>query len=156
MAKVTRNLLFIKDSGVLIGELPVDADNSAFNLDKFVVKPVEIDHEEGEYWYGDYTTGEIRARTDKPLITESFVKYNTNAEILNEYPLHKQLNILIDMLDKNATVKTDEFVAFKNYLDAARANHTEQVNAYASNPSAYTWISVEEEKAIIEKKQKFA
>jgi uncharacterized protein YlxP (DUF503 family) len=154
MAKVERNLLFIKSTGTLIGEIPQDTDSSQLNLDKFLIKTVEIDDEAGDYWYGDYSTGEVRSRSDKPVLTESYVKYNTNVTVLKEYPIHKQLNIIIDMLDKNSAVKTDEFIAMKEFIDAARNQHAEQVQAYASNPDAYTWINEDQEQAILAQKQK--
>jgi len=155
MAKKLRELLFIKNSGVLIGEITSDTDVQTLNLDNFVVKSVELDEDLGDYWYGDYTTGEVRSRSDKPVITESYVKYNTNVSILNEYPIHKQLNILIDVIDASNISKTPEFVAMKAFLDSAKANHKEQVQAYASNPSAYTFVSETEEQETLAKKQNF-
>ena len=49
MAKSNRNLLFIKSNGSLIGEIPEGTDLSSFNLDKFVLKTVELDEEAGDY-----------------------------------------------------------------------------------------------------------
>lgn len=155
MAKKLRNLLFIKSTGVLIGEITPDTDTQSLNLDNFVIKPVELDEDLGDYWYGDYTTGEVRSRSDKPVITESYVKYNTNVSILTEYPIHKQLNILIDVINNSDLPKTPDFIAMKEFLDSARANHQEQIQTYGSNPNAYTFISEEEEKEIISKKQNF-
>lgn len=155
MAKKTRELLFIKNTGALVGEITDDMDRSTLKLDKFLVKIIEIDDDLGEYWYGDYDTGEIRARADKPVITESFLKYNTNVEILTNYPIHKQLNILIDMLAQSDLTKTPEFEELKSYLDAARQNHRDQIDAYSGNIEAYTFISEEEELQMIEKKKNF-
>lgn len=155
MAKKSRDLLFIKNTGVLIGEITPDTDTQSLNLDNFVIKTVELDEDLGDYWYGDYATGEVRSRSDKPVITESYVKYNTNVSILNEYPIHKQLNILIDVINNSDLPKTPEFIAMKEFLDSARANHQEQIQAYGSNPNAYTFVSEEEEKEIIAKKQNF-
>lgn len=155
MAKVARELLFIKNTGVLIGEITPDTDRSTLNLDNFLVKTVELDEDSGDYWYGDYTTGEVRSRSDKPVITESYVKYNTNVTILSEYPIHRQINILIDMLDRSDITKTAEFAAMKEFLDAAKQNHQEQVRSYSSNTGAFTFVSEAEEKDIIAKKQNF-
>jgi|LauGreDrversion4_2_1035121.scaffolds.fasta_scaffold133290_3 hypothetical protein len=155
MTKIARELLFIKNSGVLIGEITPETDRSTLNLDSFVVKMVELDEDAGDYWYGDYTTGEVRSRADKPVITESYVKYNTNVSILNEYPIHKQLNIIIDMLDRSEIAKTSEFTALKEFLEAAKQNHREQIASYSANAAAFTFVSEAEEKEIIAKKQNF-
>lgn len=155
MAKISRELLFIKNSGVLIGEITADTDRSSLNLDSFLVKTVELDEDAGDYWYGDYATGEVRSRSEKPVITESYVKYNTNVSILTEYPIHKQLNIIIDMLDKSDIAKTSEFTALKEFLEAAKQNHRDQISSYSSNTAAFTFVSEEEEKEIIAKKQNF-
>lgn len=147
MAKTTKHLLFIKDSGVLIAMMDADADISGIDTGKFNIKTVELDTDDGEYWHGDYTSGQIKKKGEKPVILESQIKYNTNARILEEYPIHKQLNILIDMLSGSDIPKTAEFTALKEYLDAARSNHNEQITAYASNSNAYTFISVDDDKA---------
>jgi hypothetical protein len=155
MAKKSRDLLFIKSTGALIGEITPEMDTQTLNLDNFVVKTVELDEDLGDYWYGDCTTGEVRSRAEKPVITESYVKYNTNVSILNEYPIHKQLNILIDLLANSELPKTAEFTAMVEFLTSSRANHQEQIQAYSSNPNAYTFISEAEEKEIMSKKQNF-
>lgn len=155
MAKQTRELLFLKTSGVLIGEIGSDTDKSALDFTKFEVKTVEIDSEIGEYWYGDFSTGEVRSKSEKPVITESYLKYNTNVSILEQYSIHKQINIIIDMLDKSSISKTPEFTAMKEFLDAAKANHNEQIQAYSSNTAAYTWVSEAEEQAVIAAKREF-
>lgn len=153
MTKQVRELLFLKDTGGLIGEITSEMNRDALVLDRFLIKSVEIDEDAGEYWYGDYSTGEIRSRSDKPVITETYVKYTTNVTILTEYPIHKQLNILIDMLANSDIPKTSEFTAMKEFLDAARQNHADQLESYSSNPSAFTYISQAEEQEMIDKKQ---
>ena len=155
MAKVSRDLLFLKNTGVLIGEIPLETDRASLNLEKFVVKTVEFDEEMGEFWHGDYETGMIKSRIGKPVVTESYIKFDTNQTILTEYPIHKQLNILIDMLAASGITKTPEFTAMKDFIDSARANHQEQIASYSSNPDAYTWISQEEELDIMDKKRRF-
>lgn len=155
MAKVKRDLLFLKNTGVLIGEIHDETDRESLNLEKFVVKSVEFDTELGEYWYGDHDTGEIRSRVEKPVVTESYVKYDTNLTIVGEYPVHKQLNIIVDMLNKSSVEKTPEFLAMKEFIDTVRSNYQEQVAAYANNPEGYTWISEEEELEMLDKKRRF-
>jgi hypothetical protein len=142
-----RSLLFLKSTGVLIGELTEETDRSIMNLEDFYVKDVAFDGAKEEYWYGDYHTGEVRSRLEKPVITESRIKYNTNVKILQQYPIHTQLSIIIDMLGKTGIEKTSEFAELKQFLDAQLEDHREKVKYYSSNPDTYVWISTEHEAA---------
>lgn len=145
MAKKTRELLFLKSTGVLIGEITDDVDTSVMDLSQFYTKHVEIDEENGEYWHGDYSTGTIKSRMSKPLIAESQVKYYSNIKALEQYPIHKQINVIIDMLSKSGIPQTDDFTVMKEFLEAIREEHNEKISVYASNPDVYTWVSEAEE-----------
>lgn len=149
----TVDLLFLKSTGVYLGEIPQDTDKSKLDLTNFLVKTVDIDPTRGDYWYGDFATGEIRSKADKPLITESYIRYNTNITVLEKFPIHTQLNIIIDMLAQSNIEKTPKFTELKEYLDVVRAQYQEQKQAYENNTEAYTWISLEEEKEIAKKRQ---
>jgi hypothetical protein len=155
MAKVARDLLFIKSTGVLIGELGPETDRESLNFEKFLIKSVELDPELGEYWYGDHDTGEIRSKVEKPVVTESYIKFDSNMVVHAHYPIHKQINIIIDMLDQSGLPKTEAFTRLKEYIDKVKAQHLEQITAYSSHPEAYTWVSEEEEHDIIDKKRRF-
>jgi hypothetical protein len=152
MAKETRKLLFLKSTGVLIGEITADTDESVMDFSKFYIKEVGIDSTKQEYWSGDYATGQVLSKLDKPIITESVLNYSTNLKVLEVYSIHKQLNILVDMLDKNASEKTPEFVAMRDFLKTARQEHLQKIQAYSSNPEAYIWVSKEQEEAMLSKK----
>lgn len=152
MAKKIRNLLFLKTTGVLIGEITDDVDTSVMDLSQFLTKSVEIDEENGEYWYGDYATGHLRSRLDKPVVAESQIKFYTNLKALEQYPIHKQINVIIDMLEKSGMPQTDDFVKMKEFLQAIRDEHNEKVAVYSSNPDVYTWVSEAEEHVQASKK----
>lgn len=152
MAKQLRKLLFLKSTGVLIGEINHETDHSVMDFSKLYIKDVELDEEAGDYWFGDYATGRVESKLDKPVVTESAVKYATNLRILTEYPIHKQLNILIDMLDKSSLEKTPEFVAMKSYLEQMRTQHQEKCAAFSSDQNAYVWISESQEHTEFAKK----
>lgn len=141
MEKETRKLLFLKTTGVLIGEITPDTDESALDLTQFNTKIISIDPA-NEFWYGDYATGEIKSRIDKPVIHESILKYNTNLKILKEYPIHSQLSIIIDLLESTSLPKTQEFTTMHEFITAARAEHAEKVQVFSSTPDAYIWRSV--------------
>ena len=76
----------------------------------------------GDYWHGDYDTGSIQSKAEKPLVTESLLKYNTNVKILEQYPIHKQLNIIIEMLNASDIPNTEAFTEMKTFIDLAKAN----------------------------------
>lgn len=152
MAKELVKLLFIKSNGAFIGQLTDETDTSVLDLSSFIVKDVDLDVDNGDFWYGDCFTGEVRSRAEKPVVTESFLRYKTNLNILKDYPVHAQLNILIDMIDANSSVKTAEFEEFKVFLKQMRDTHNEKIAYYSSNPEIYTWMSQEEEDAINEAK----
>ena len=143
--------MFLKSTGVLIGEITDEMDTTVMDLTQLHIKEVMID-EAHEYWFGDFSTGQIQSRLDKPVVTESAVKYATNLKVLAEYPVHKQLNILIDMFDKSSIEKTPEFLAMKQFLDASRSMHQQKIETFASNETAYIFVSQEEEQAQIAKK----
>jgi hypothetical protein len=145
MSDNIRRLLFLKSSGVLIGEITEETDHSVLDLSQFYVKEIAFDEVKQEYWYGDYHTGEVRSRIDKPLIHESIVKYSTNVKILQKYPIHNQIDIIIDMLAKSNIEKTPEFVELKKYLDEQIEKHHEKVQTFSSNTDAYVWISSQQE-----------
>jgi hypothetical protein len=145
MTTKNRKLLFLKSTGVLIGEITDETDISILDLTQFLVKEVEIDENKEEYWYGDYATGEVRSTIDKCVVTEAEIKYSTNVNIISKYPIHNQIDIIIDMLANSNIEKTPEFLELKTYLDTEIQKHRDKVNAFSSNSDAYVWISTEEE-----------
>jgi hypothetical protein len=145
MAKKIRKLLFLKSTGVLIGEITDDVDTSVMDLSQFYTKNVEIDEDNEEYWHGDFSTGTVKSRLTKPLITESQVKYYSNLKALEQYPIHRQINVIVDMLDKSGIPQTEAFMRMREFLQAIREEHNEKISVYASNPDVYTWVSESEE-----------
>jgi hypothetical protein len=152
MTSKIRTLLFLKSTGVLIGELTAETDKSVLDLSQFFVKDVSFDESKQEYWYGDYHTGEVRSRLDKPIIHESMIKYSTNSKILQKYPIHNQIDIIIDMLAKSNIEKTPEFTELKNFINDEVNKHHEKVQTFSSNPDAYVWISTKHEEDEFAKK----
>jgi hypothetical protein len=145
MTTQVRKLLFLKSTGVLIGEITEDTDVSVMDLSQFYVKDVTFDIANEEYWYGDYSTGEVRSRNDKAVVIESVVKYSTNTKIISKYPIHNQIDIIIDMLAKSNLEKTPEFLELKTYLDVEIQKHKDKLQAFASNSDASVLLSAEDE-----------
>ncbi len=149
MAIETKKLIFMKSNGILIAMIDRDQDTDYIDTEKFNIREVDMDNENGDYWNGDYDTGSVQSKSDKPVITESALKFNTNVKVLEQYPLHKQLNIIIEMLDASDVPNTEAFTAMKAFIDAAKANLDEKVIAYSTNTAAYTFVSQADDDAHI-------
>ena len=93
MAKETKQLLFNKKTGVLIGDIPLSQSTDKLNLEKFQLKTVEIDPV-AEYWDGDYSTGSVKTVDMTTRFSESSVNLETTQEIEQKYDLYKQLKII--------------------------------------------------------------
>lgn len=141
MAKEERTLLFLKSTGAMIGEITHDTDVSVLDLTQFNTRVILID-EDTEFWQGDYASGKITSKLDRPIVSEAVLKYNTNVQILSEYPIHSQLSIIVDMLAATDLPKTSEFVALHAFLAEVRAEYKEKVRIYSSTPDTYIWRSV--------------
>lgn len=153
MAKKIRKLLFLKSTGSLIGEISDNSQLEFMDLTKFDTLDVGIDEEAGEYFHGTYQNWEIRNSQEKPVVSEKIVKYAANVKILNSYPIHKQINIIIDVLKANQSIiKTDEFNAMIEFLDARRQEYQDKVTNF-SDPNAFHYITAEEEEQIIQAKR---
>ena len=113
MPKNTMELMFNAKTGILLGEKPADSPDLDFS--KFKFKTVEIDPVM-EFYDGDYDTGKITSVDDKPVLNESIVNSQTELAIIDEYPIHKQLNILIDMVNKSDMPNTPEFTAMMEHI----------------------------------------
>jgi len=149
MAIETKKLIFMKSNGVLIAMMDKDQDTSYIDTEKFNIKSVDMDNENGDYWNGDYDTGSVQSKSDKPVVTESALKFNTNVKVLEQYPIHKQLNIIIEMLDASDVPNTEAFTAMKAFIDSAKTNLDEKVTAYSTNTAAYTFVSQADDNAHI-------
>src|SRR6056300_775426 len=147
MAIETKKLIFMKSNGVLVAMMDKDQDTSYIDTEKFNIRTVDMDTDNGDYWHGDYDSGSIQSKQAKPLVVEPTLKFNTNVKILEEYPIHKQLNIIIEMLDASDVPNTEAFTTMKAFIDAAKVDLGEKVTAYSTNSSAYTFVSEADDKA---------
>lgn len=152
MKKKKQTFIFLKSTGGLIGEVTPDMDMNLMDLTNFLVKTVEIADDGSEFWQGDYYSGSVVQRNNRPVIMESTLMYNTNVKILTEYPIHKQLNVLIDVIRSSSLPKTPEFEEMCEYLDRVKEEHKKKIEVYKSNPDAYIWYSYEQETEDMKKK----
>ena len=92
-----------------------------------------------QYYWGDFATGSIRSRNDQPIVEEVVLDTIINKDILARYPIHTQLNIIADCIEKSGIPLTPEFQEMRSWIGQKVANHNSAIDAYASNPNVYSW-----------------
>ena len=140
--------MFNGKTGILLGEKP-EGDPKVFDFSKVKFKTVEID-EIMEYYDGDYDTGEIKSVDEKPVLNESIVNSQTELAITDQYPIHKQLNILIDMVNKSDMPNTPEFTAMMQHITDQVEAGKEKKEVFKES-DAYVYVSEEQAKVDAEK-----
>lgn len=143
---IKKYLIFNKKTGALLATVPGDTDASQFNLDSFLIKEVFL--APGQYYMGDYYTGQVHDDSVKPLITETEVRIKASNKVWREYPIHKQLNIIIDMLAHANINRTPEFQKMLDYVNNVRKSANLQIESYKNNTDAYNFLTREEEMGI--------
>ena len=154
MATEKKTFLFNAKNGVMTANLTEtlkQTPNIMVNLDltKFKVKEVEFDNTT-HYWDGDHDTGSVKPMHDRPSVTEAEVNYNANLRVLEEFPIHKQLNIIIDMLDQSDIPNTEKFTKLKDHVKDIKEEMEEQKKVYAED-SAFEYTSIADEVAKADK-----
>jgi hypothetical protein len=145
-----KHLVFLKTTGALFAELEDESTISQLDLSKFHVKTVNMS--DTEVWQGDYSTGKIISVENRSIIKESELEYETNLKILREYPIHKQLNVIIDLIERANLPRTPEYELMREYISSVKAEHEEKISVYKSDPTSYVWYSTEEERQDIRNK----
>lgn len=149
--KVEHILLFNKKNGILIGKIDPKI-GEILDSDKFITKKVKLGA--NEYYFGDYETGKVISTDEKPYISEKDIRFYTTADILGLYPYHKQLNIVIDMLEKSNIEKTPEFQQMVDTLKPLRDKANQQMKAF-KNSNAFSYYSEEHDKELVKKRYEF-
>ena len=150
--KRTEVLLFNKKTGVLIGRIDPSIDVASLDKEKFVTKTIQLDI--GEYYWGDYETGKIVHSDEKPYISEKDIRFYASADILDLYPIHKQLNIIVDMLEKSDLEKTPEFKKMLEDIKPFRERANQQMQAYQST-NAFSFYSNAIDDELVKKRYEF-
>ena len=154
MAKENKTFLFNAKNGTFTADLTETLKENQFIMDsldltKFKVKEVEFDNTT-HYWDGDYDTGSVKPMHDKTIVKESEVNYTANLRVLEEFPLHKQLNIIIEMLDKSEIPNTENLTKLKDHIKAIKEETKEQKKVYADD-LAFEFVSIDSEIAKADK-----
>ncbi len=154
MATEKKTFLFNAKNGVMTANLTETLKQTPdimnnLDLTKFNVKEVEFDNTT-HYWDGDHDSGSVKPMHDKTVIREAEVNFNANIRVLEEFPLHKQLNIIIEMLDQSDIPNTEKFTKLKDHVNAIKEETKEQKKVYTED-SAFEYVSMDEEMAKADK-----
>ena len=156
MAMERKTFLFNAKNGVFTADLTEtlkttpDVMNS-LDLSKFKIKEVDFDNTT-HYWDGDYDTGSVKPMHDKQIIYERAVNTSANVRVLEKWPLHKQINALIEMLDQADIPNTPKITELKEHIEAIKQETIEMKKVYEED-DAYEFIKVADEIAKAEKLQ---
>jgi len=156
MAMEKKTFLFNAKNGVMVADLTEtlkDTPDVMQNLDvsKFKIKEVEFDNTT-HYWDGDHDTGSVKPMHDKPIIYERAVNASANMRVLEKWPLHKQINAIIEMLDAADIPNTPKITELKAHIDAIK-EETKQMKKTYEDDDAYVYIKIADEIAKAEKIQ---
>ena len=156
MAMERKTFLFNAKNGVFTADLTEtlkttpDVMNS-LDLSKFKIKEVDFDNTT-HYWDGYYDTGSVKPMHDKQIIYERAVNTSANVRVLEKWPLHKQINALIEMLEQADIPNTPKITELKEHIEAIKQETIEMKKVYEED-DAYEYIKVADEIAKAEKLQ---
>tara|TARA_Y100001937_G_scaffold73673_1_gene100175 strand:- start:395 stop:871 length:477 start_codon:yes stop_codon:yes gene_type:complete len=156
MAMEKKTFLFNAKNGVFTADLTETLKATpnvmdSLDLSKFKVKEVEFDNTT-HYWDGDHDTGSVKPMHDKQIIYERAVNTSANMRVLEKWPLHKQINALIEMLDQADIPNTPKITELKQHIEAIKQETIEMKKVYEQD-DAYEYIKVADEIAKADKIQ---
>lgn len=147
--------MFNQGNKRLIGALPKTANRDLINKSEVYLKDLEYDPNV-QVWIGTYDTGSLRniadVETKEQIIEEDILDENVGAIISSEYPLYKQLNIIIDMLDKSDVPNTPEFTAMMEFIKDQRDRNIARKEVYKQDGTPYVFVSKEDLKDSVKKR----
>lgn len=127
-----------KTNIISVSDYDVDFENNLKSAN-IPHKVFDID-ESHQYYYGTYDSGSIRSTNDHPIIDEVIIDTITNKEILAKYPIHTQLNILADCIERSGIPLTAEFTTMRSWINQKIQNHNESIDVYSNNTNVYSWV----------------
>ena len=146
MAEKSMTLMFNKTNGVMIGGFETaEAPTNVF-LENVRYRTIVYDPETHAY-VGDYATGSIQEipEDDNQTIDEQLLDNNVEDNIVAQYPIYKQLNIIIDMLHSDPTiVKSKEFLQMMSFIEDQREQNTARKAVYQDPDTPYNYVSKDE------------
>ena len=154
MTMERKTFLFNAKNGVFTADLTETLKATpdvmdSLDLSKFKVKEVDFDNTT-HYWEGDYDTGSVKPMHDKQIIYERAVNTSANMRVLEKWPLHKQINAIIEMLDAADIPNTPKITELKAHIDTIKQETIEMKKVYEED-DAYEYIKVADEIAKADK-----
>lgn len=95
--------------------------------------------EDNEYFWGNFATGRVVDKHELPLIDEVAIDMVVNKEILMQYPIHTQLNIICECMENAGIPLTQDFVEMREFIKTKAANHNAAKETYRANPEIYAF-----------------
>jgi len=140
MAKEKFKLMFNAKNGILLGHLPKGMDTFGLNPDEVKIKTVEYDPDT-EIFLGTFTEGSVQKISDlddgKAFIDEEVLNAGVADNIQQKYPMHKQLNIILDMLNASDIPNTPEFTEMMDYIKDLRERNKTRKEQYKSSDAYF-------------------
>jgi hypothetical protein len=136
---MTQQIIIFSNDGA--NPISVVEYTSAFaaNLTASSIKHKVLEIGAEEYYWGDYATGRVVDKHELPLIDEIAIDTIVNKEILINYPVHTQLNIIADCIEKAGIPLTPEFVEMRDFIKQKVENHSSAKQVYKDNPDIYAF-----------------
>ena len=140
MAKEKFRLMFNAKNGTLLGHLPKGMDTFGLDPAEVSIRTVKYDPDH-EVFIGTYAEGKVVKISDaddgKAFIDEEVLNAGVQDDIAEKYPMHKQLNIIIDMLDKCDYPNTPEFTEMVEYIKDLREMNKSRKDQYKSSDAYF-------------------
>ena|SRR6056300_1264363 len=142
MAKEKLKMMFNAKNGTLLGHLPKGMSTFGLDPEEVKVKTVTYDPDT-EVFLGTLTDGKVHkiadVKTGRAFIDEEILNAGIADQIQEKYPMHKQLNILIDMVDKSDMPNTPEFTEMMQFIKDLRDMNRERKQTYKDS-DAYDYV----------------
>ena len=140
MESVKKILFFNKASGDYAGIIESEELLKGLNTNLFLIK--EINMKPTEYWFGDYETGKVYDKNIIPMVFEEDLYQKTYDDIIQHYPLYKQISIIIETLEKNKIIaKSAEFTEMVKFINSQKTRLKHKIKHMSSDPKAFNFIS---------------
>jgi hypothetical protein len=125
------------------GDAPISVvdytEQFATNLAASTIKHKIVEINANQYYWGNYATGSVVDKHDMPLIDELAIDTLINKEILSNYPVHSQLNILAECLEQAGIPLTADFIEMRRFIKQKAENHNNAKQTYKDNPDIYAF-----------------
>ena len=131
-------VIFNTDGSMPIQVADYDADHAA-NLAKANIKYRIEEIGPEDYFWGNFATGRVVDKHELPLIDERAIDTLINKEILIQYPVHAQINIIADCMEKAGIPLTPEFIEMRKFIRQKVENHNDAKQVYKDNPEVYAF-----------------